>query len=355
MRKITLLLLLTLTITNISFAGKSTNTRNKCKSFAKRYAANAHLSTSNCGYKYTGIKHDKGCEWAEVYASTAWCSCATASEVDARADGAGERSYLKTYCGTCGASFSELYQELMPDGEGANTDFDEASQSTELLPTFLSNTITLSGISIVLNGSISDSRENSYEVAAWLPQDDEINLVADETYESSKAIMEGKVTLQNGILSVSGDLFSLSDFQVSESEGRTIITYIGGSKIINIPGNVTTDDFAVYTSGDIKPVETALFKSSSSKNNGVLEGQAQISIFPNPAYTSVNVEVDSKDAVEINLKVYDVMGKLLSQEKNPVVSGKTKINLDLSKLAPGQYYLLAEGTGIKIVKQFSKQ
>jgi len=330
------------------FAGASINTRSKCRWYAKKYATNAHLSTSSCGYKYA-YSHDGGCDWAESYVNRTWC-CTSASEAYAHNEGSWHNTYLKTYCGTCGGAMSELYAALTSDGED---ELQPSSQSSSFNPSFEEGTVVLSDIKLQLQSDPSNPYINTYTLAVWLPADDTTKGVEDTLYKAEKAIDAGTVSLQYGRISVTGTLFSADEFSVKESEGLTTVTYVGGAKKVVLPKAISVDDVAVLGAGDVLPDEKSTFRLAAE--DGVLNGSAVLTIAPNPVRDVLNLNFTMPEANTLKLLVYDAMGKLvLQQAKVAVAKGSNQLSMDMSQLASGTYYLMAEGNAVKILKQVIK-
>jgi hypothetical protein len=350
MKKYSFLILALLIHTQSLFAGVSTNTRSKCHWYAKKYATNAHLSTSGCGYKWSW-SHDGGCDWAESYVNKAWC-CDYASEAFSHNGSSGRNTYLKTYCRTCGGIMSELYAALTAGGF-VEDDLQPASQSSSFNPSFEEGTVVISDIKLQLQSDPSDHYVNTFTLAVWLPADDSTKGIEDTLYTAEKAIDAGTISLQYGRLSVTGSLFSAEDFSVELSDGLTTVNYVGGDKKVVLPKAISVDDVAVLGGGDVLPDEKSAFRLASEES--VLKGSAVLTIAPNPVRDILNLNFTMPEANTLKILVYDAMGKLvLQQAKVAVAKGSNQLNLDMSQLASGTYYLMAEGAAVKILKQVVK-
>ncbi|OFY87233.1 MAG: hypothetical protein A3F72_17180 [Bacteroidetes bacterium RIFCSPLOWO2_12_FULL_35_15] len=76
-----------------------------------------------------------------------------------------------------------------------------------------------------------------------------------------------------------------------------------------------------------------------------------ISVFPNPAIDNVIIETSNNEKVN-TLKVYDVLGKLLINKK---ADGSERMELKVSQLDKGIYYMeITTQTGM-VIKKFNKQ
>jgi hypothetical protein len=96
------------------------------------------------------------------------------------------------------------------------------------------------------------------------------------------------------------------------------------------------------------PVYTNLIKENSISKN-------QLSVWPNPVLKLVNVGIDVINPSSINLKLYDASGSLILIRQGNLSAGKNFMHIDISKLPPGTYNLIAEFGGFKMFKQLIKQ
>ncbi len=96
------------------------------------------------------------------------------------------------------------------------------------------------------------------------------------------------------------------------------------------------------------PVYTNLIKENPITKN-------QLSVWPNPVLKFVNVGIDVINPSSISLKLYDASGSLILIRQGNLSAGKNFMHIDMSKLPPGTYNLIAEyGTGSKMFKQLLK-
>ena len=69
------------------------------------------------------------------------------------------------------------------------------------------------------------------------------------------------------------------------------------------------------------------------------ENYSTISAYPNPATDVVTVNIHSKEGSSVYLQLYDVFGKLIMNQKSNIVKGKNLINLNISELPSGVYFI----------------
>lgn len=72
-------------------------------------------------------------------------------------------------------------------------------------------------------------------------------------------------------------------------------------------------------------------------------------IYPNPAGEILNVELDNMNEKQIKILVYDVLGKVMTDEALKLKNGKAQINV--SELESGIYFIKAENEVKKFVKE----
>lgn len=336
-------------------AGHNEKARSKCHWYAKRYVAEGHISTSKCGYKLS-VGYDHGCTWAEVNFTKDWC-CGTTAQVYSRADGSGAHGFFHGACAMCGGKVSELEAALAGDpGADEPVPYTPGNQDVNVVPQFGTAEVSIAAISVNMQSDVKDPAPNVYTLAVWVPNDDTIRGIEDTIYLPSKAIAEGTVTLRAGVLSVTGRIFNPRDFAVSRKEDIVTVTYVGGTKNVPVPASVGVDNVAVSSFGDILGDAPSTFRTTAGINEGVIEGKAAVNIYPNPAGSTLNVSVNTPEATTLSFSLYDLQGKLVMQQNDQVMSqGANTIQLNLSSLSAGEYFLLAEGKGIKVLKQIAKQ
>jgi endonuclease I len=83
--------------------------------------------------------------------------------------------------------------------------------------------------------------------------------------------------------------------------------------------------------------------------------KTQLTLWPNPTAGDANLTVDSAEEDFVQLRIYDLTGKLLSQVQSPVMIGSTTIPLDIDALATGFYVVKIEGRLISEEIKFRKQ
>ena len=68
-------------------------------------------------------------------------------------------------------------------------------------------------------------------------------------------------------------------------------------------------------------------------------------LYPNPATAGLNCEFLTAENGEAVISIYDVTGQLLFSDKKITVNGQNKIELNISSLADGFYFVgMSEGS-----------
>ena len=84
-----------------------------------------------------------------------------------------------------------------------------------------------------------------------------------------------------------------------------------------------------------------------------LSDNESLNVYPNPASTSVNVELTTTNATNVQLKVIDMLGRTVQNQNLGTVSGTLNHALDVSSLANGSYLILMNVDGRDVVKRMS--
>jgi hypothetical protein len=256
-----------------------------------------------------------------------------------------------------GYEMSDLYMALAPDEPVIETpDYALGTNEGSNVPVILDNEVDVNDISILLKSDVNDPRPNTFTVAVWLPQDDTTNGVEDTVYSANKAITFGTVTLLGGQLSVTGSIFTANDFNLVQQNGMVTVTYIGDNKTITLPTSLNSDNVAVISFGDIGPNQNAQFRKATETQNGVIVGKLDFSVYPNPASDVINLQYSSPQKKTISISIFNGEGRLIMKKESIDVNiGQTIDAINISNIAPGEYFILAEGSDVKTIKRLIKK
>lgn len=84
----------------------------------------------------------------------------------------------------------------------------------------------------------------------------------------------------------------------------------------------------------------------------VNEATAEVQVFPNPTKELVNIHFQNLPAEEVELELFDALGKLL--RKQTVIGNNGQVQLDLKDLTEGVYYLNLTVDGLAVQKKIVK-
>ena len=94
-----------------------------------------------------------------------------------------------------------------------------------------------------------------------------------------------------------------------------------------------TGTSVVVTQGLLQPIDSALTTPLATIPS------SQLSVFPNPTNSVVNISFDAPGAGNFSYKLMDMTGRLITEEKTHVNRGNTVRQMDLGKLANANYML----------------
>ncbi|MFA6059302.1 MAG: T9SS type A sorting domain-containing protein [Taibaiella sp.] len=86
-----------------------------------------------------------------------------------------------------------------------------------------------------------------------------------------------------------------------------------------------------------------------------LSGKNAVALYPNPANMEATLSISLAKADQLQVRILDNIGRTVQQQQVFISSGTTTMNLDLSKLASGVYYVELRGNMLNERKQIVKQ
>jgi hypothetical protein len=131
----------------------------------------------------------------------------------------------------------------------------------------------------------------------------------------------------------------------------------GGTATLYAYGLAVNRNFG--TSGDVGDAVTYQVTVTSAAQNPTalnrLDANMEISIFPNPAVSYLNVNFDITSLEDIEFGVFNANGQLVKVQNIAASEASNQIRFDISDLAAGAYLLVATNTkGARISKSFVK-
>lgn len=100
-------------------------------------------------------------------------------------------------------------------------------------------------------------------------------------------------------------------------------------------------NFIINQSEIILDAENPIFKENSR-------------IYPNPTTGFARIDIETEKALDLEIKVLDLLGKELSYKNQSLTVGKNQIDLDLNHLSNGIYFIEIESKNQKIVYKIVK-
>ena len=78
-------------------------------------------------------------------------------------------------------------------------------------------------------------------------------------------------------------------------------------------------------------------------------------LFPNPTRNALQLTVESEETSEINLVVFDVLGRVVLNREEAILKGKNLISLDVSTFASGYHLIKIVQNDQQVIKKFIKE
>jgi hypothetical protein len=350
--------------TNVCEAGHWESIRKKCRWWLHKYTANINFALG--GVTPLKSHHAFSCYEAKVEDSLSGFNGGKAKGYG-RANSSGAEGRIWAAGGAWGGEYPDLIKKLgifnvpkMNEEDPPILIVDEPTHYVGVLPDFsdsVNKTITLSNIHIDFTQLSTSSYTNSYEIDIWLPQDDTVNYIEDTLISLNKILIYGKVTLYQGNITVSGDLFSVNDFSVvTDEDGIVTLSYIGGSKLYTFSNYQDFDNAAVYSKGDLNETTSILNLSLDETEIKLKSVKESLLLYPNPTTEKLSISYLPKNDCQILISVFNSDGKCVLTEKNEKVFSNInfKQEIDVKTLSPGIYFLLINNGTNKYLKQFSK-
>jgi hypothetical protein len=83
-----------------------------------------------------------------------------------------------------------------------------------------------------------------------------------------------------------------------------------------------------------------------------LENVKDITVFPNPAITSITIEFVVEDNAHLQMSISNILGKTIIEETIDVIPGSFKKSFDVSELNSGIYFIEMKQGDQNIAKKF---
>ena len=353
MKKI-LFLLLMLFISNSIFAGYGINTRNKCRTFAKKYAVNVRTFSG-----YPAFAHDGDC--TQAYAQLIkYCVFQKASN---GVNGSWQQGSVSQQFCSRGETLSAFENFFLPSSKNLTGNIEESELKTDAI-NFNEEThsVEISGIT----GTIKLQKENGYlskmRFSIWKPNDDVVNGVEDTTMEQTEVLHQLEIKVTDNGVSFNGNLVNtdLTD-QISITDNGKEITVTFTDLKIDVPidPSISLDDLAVMLDGDGAPdTEANVAKTSNKTDLSISKKDVIFNVYPNPTsdYLTIDFSNELSDGIT-SILIYNSNGEKIEDVFNNKTVKKEKnfVKLNVSNYPKGNYFILIESNGEKLTKQFLKK
>jgi Secretion system C-terminal sorting domain len=147
-------------------------------------------------------------------------------------------------------------------------------------------------------------------------------------------------------------------FEIQRSENTIDWTTIDNVKAAGISNSIKGYQYLDLKGGAayyrIRQVDLdGKYIYTTVKRTDCKAGQFDVVLYPVPAKDQLTVVIKSDKAVRTDLQMIDMSGKIVSRIPTQVNSGNNTINLNVSKLAAGQYMLVSSDGGVLVNKKFT--
>ena len=137
-------------------------------------------------------------------------------------------------------------------------------------------------------------------------------------------------------------------FLFAQTAERQVIGSAGGSSSTSsLKVSSTVGEAIVGTGTSSTIILTQGFQQPGEESLGIedIETGLSVNVYPNPSKGIVKIDMDAPNAMEIDIKVLDFDGTVISEPvQKQKVYGTSTHEIDFSGLAAGNYYLLLQNS-----------
>ncbi len=190
---------------------------------------------------------------------------------------------------------------------------------SNLLIEFATSSATVSACNATVSWTSKDVAAMKYEIERKVPGEVIFSKVGELTPQAGTILANHNYIFNNAIISPTAGTVSYRIRQVIDTTAASFTAIYIDTAIVTITGGC----FATGTGGNPNPAKEL------------------VTVQPNPVSgTSVSLVIETGYAVtEMPIAVYDGKGRLVMQLKNSKGTGRKTIELNISKLAKGKYYI----------------
>jgi len=147
--------------------------------------------------------------------------------------------------------------------------------------------------------------------------------------------------------SLDGINFQLLDTQIGKGNSPYPQNYI-------TTDTAAQNDAIVYYRLTERDNTGAIIFADTKKVEKIINSNFELEAFPNPIADNTKLQINNTIGEKVNIEIYDITGQLVHQQSLQTIKGDQEIELTLSNLKTGVYFLTAKSdnynTSIKITK-----
>ena len=118
---------------------------------------------------------------------------------------------------------------------------------------------------------------------------------------------------------------------------------------VNFPGWFDRDSVCAGSDNVVTTAVRWIEGTEAVKNTTPTD--MNVSVFPNPASDHINVAIASGENAVLNIKLCNMLGSVMSENAYAINAGSNAVKIDIKNVTPGNYYLLIEGNGSRVVRK----
>jgi len=144
----------------------------------------------------------------------------------------------------------------------------------------------------------------------------------------------------------------------------TPCTYLGGEQGCGIISGIPTEEglfeltvvvqlyyTLIQPSSLSVPLEGYEIQIGDPLNDGLVERDTELSLFPNPANTSFKINFDYHQTEEVSVTIYDIVGKEALSLKKIAQQGINSFTIPVEELREGTYIVRLDGAKMSATKR----
>ncbi|MEO6611052.1 MAG: S8 family serine peptidase [Chitinophagaceae bacterium] len=188
-----------------------------------------------------------------------------------------------------------------------------------LLVEFATSGVTVNGCNATVSWTSKDVAAMKYEIERKVPGELNFSKVGEVNPQAGTILANHNYSFNNAIISPAAGTVSYRIRQVIDTAAASFTAVYIDTAVVTIPGGC----FATGTGGNPGPVKEL------------------VTVQPNPVSgSSVSLVIETAYAVtDMPINLYDGKGRLVMQLKDSKGTGKKTIDLSISNLARGKYYI----------------